>query len=87
MNRKIMIEVTPQEYEKIQAGKLNIEDMSVEELVHRLVKKIGTPYRTYTLRPDVIRMNKEEAAAYAYEIDDHERFELTIIKERYHGDR
>lgn len=82
MNRKIMIEVTPQEYEKIQAGKLNIEDLTVEELVHQLVKKLGKPYNSYTLQPDVIRMTKEEATVYVYQINKYERFELKIVEER-----
>lgn len=36
-NRKILVEVTPEEYEKIIAGKLDLSTYPTEELIHELV--------------------------------------------------
>ena len=49
--RKIMVEVTPEEYRKIIAGALNISSMSTSEIVSELIrrsedKKIDT-YKDY----------------------------------------
>ncbi len=73
MNRKIMVEVTPQEYEKIQAGKLNVEDMTVEELINQLRDKIGEPVDCELLWDGE---NLASVSKFEYEYDKHHSFTL-----------
>ena len=39
MDRKIMVEVSPEEYRKIVAGALDISSMSNDEIVYELIKR------------------------------------------------
>lgn len=41
MDRKIMVEVTPQEYNKIIAGGLDLKDASTKDLVNELLTRLN----------------------------------------------
>jgi hypothetical protein len=69
--RKIMVEVTPQEYEKIQAGKLNTDDMTVAELINQLVIKLGKPVDCELLW-DKCSNNLTTVTTYQYKHDEYQ---------------
>lgn len=80
MNRKIMVEVTPQELEKIQAGKLNANDMTVAELLNQLVIKLGKPNKTYSDR-DAATYCHRIVNEYECKINDEYSIRLEIMRE------